>query len=395
VQEAPCRKLNGAWHGCRLRGKRTPVRIALFCPSYGQVGGIEEKARVLIEAFRAQGHAVTVLARGEPATSGSDGDVPVVRREYHQMPRRARHVAHQLRFLRDLPRATRALRRAVTDTASDVVLTLAITSYAPYASALAAAAPLVLSLEGGEPGGRFTANPRALRAALRRATRVVACARSLAASARALAPEVAPRLGVIPNGVEPGLFADGPAYPHPHPYVAAVGRLVPQKGFDVLLEAFAHLGAPEVDLLIAGDGPERRRLEAMRERLGLEGRVHLLGAADRATVARLYRGARLVACPSRWEGLPLVCLEAMASGRAVVASRVDGIPGAVGDGETGLLVPPEDPLALADALGALLEDGPRRERLGARARALVCAELTWASVAERYLAVLADAAAAR
>src|SRR5207249_2358187 len=102
--EAPCGRLHGAWHGCCVRAKRTPVRIALFCPSYGQVGGIEEKARVLIEAFRAQGHAVTVLARGEPATSGSDGDVPVVRREYHQMPRRARHVARQLRFLRDLPR---------------------------------------------------------------------------------------------------------------------------------------------------------------------------------------------------------------------------------------------------------------------------------------------------
>src|SRR5207245_603208 len=156
-----------------------------------------------------------------------------------------------------------------------------------------------------------------------------------------------------------------PAYAHPRSYVAAVGRLVPQKGFDVLLEAFARLDAPEVDLLIAGDGPERRRLEALRERLGLGARVHLLGAVDRATVASLYQGARLVVCPSRWEGLPLVCLEAMASGRAVVASRVDGIPDAVGDGETGLLVQPEDPVALAGALRALLDDGPRRERLGA------------------------------
>src|SRR5213083_1575653 len=315
-------RLNRAWHGRRARAKRAPVRIALFCPSYGQVGGIEEKARVLIEAFRARDHAVTVLARGEPGTSSHDGDVPVVRSEYHQMPRRARHVARQLRFLRERPRATRALRRAVADAGSEVVLTLAITSYAPYVSALAAAAPLVLSLEG----------------------------------------------------VEPGLFADGRAHPHARPYVAAVGRLVPQKGFDVLLEAFARLDAPEVDLLIAGDGPERRRLEALRARLGLAARVHLLGAVDRAAVASLYRGARLVVCPSRWEGLPLVCLGAMASGRAVVASRVDGIPDAVGDGETGLLVPPEDPVALAGALRALLEDGPRRERLGARGRALVRAD---------------------
>jgi glycosyltransferase involved in cell wall biosynthesis len=212
---------------------------------------------------------------------------------------------------------------------------------------------------------------------------------------QALAPEIAARLSVIPNGVEPERFTDGPAYAHPRPYVAAVGRLVAHKGLDVLLEAFAHLAAPEVDLLIAGDGPERPRLEALRDRLGLGVRVHLLGAVDGTSVASLYRGARLVACPSRWEGLPLVCLEAMASGRAVVASRVDGIPDAVRDGETGLLVPPEDPVALAAALRTLLEDGPRRERFGARGRALVRDELTWTSVAERYLAVLAEAAAAR
>src|SRR5207247_1406351 len=85
----------------------------------------------------------------------------------------------------------------------------------------------------------------------------------------------------------------------------------------------------------------------------------------------LYRGARLVVCPSRWEGLPLVCLEAMASGRAVVASRVDGIPDAVSDGETGLLVQPEDPVALAGALRALLDHGPppgARRRTRRRAR---------------------------
>ncbi len=249
----------------------------------------------------------------------------------------------------------------------------------------------MLSLEGGEPGGLFTANPRVLRWALRRSTRVVACARSLAASARALAPDIEPRLMFIPNGVDPARFGDGPSYRHPLPYIAAVGRLVPQKGFDVLLEAFARVPIP-VDLLIAGEGPERPRLEILRERLGLRGRVHLLGTMDPATVASLYRGAALVAVPSRWEGLPLVCLEAMATGRAVVASRVDGIPDAVVDGETGLLVQREDVEELTVALATLLADPPRCARFGQRGREVVCQELTWKKVADRYMQTLAAAA---
>src|SRR5262249_50906992 len=101
-----------------------------------------------------------------------------------------------------------------------------------------------------------------------------------------------------------------------------------------------------VDLLIAGDGPERAALLAARDRLGLAERVQLLGTLDRDGVAALYRGALFAVCPSRWEGLPVACLEAMASSRAVVASAVDGIPDAVLPGNTGILVPAEDAGAL-------------------------------------------------
>jgi glycogen(starch) synthase len=363
------------------------VRIALFCPSFGQVGGIETKAERLIAAFRAAGHEVVVLARGAtepPAT------VPIVRVPFHQAPRRVRHVSRQLRFGRQLPGAVSALRRAAVAARCDVVLTLAITSYAPYAAALARVAPVVFSLEGGEPGGRFTSNPVWLRRALRCATRVVACARSLARSAAELVPDLGARLSVVPNGVDPERFAAGPAHDHPRPYVLAVGRLVHQKGFDVLLEAFARVASevPSADLLIAGDGPERAALEQRRTGLGLEGRVTFLGNAAPPRVAELYRGAALVACPSRWEGLPLVCLEAMASGRAVIASAVDGIPDAVADGETGVLVPREDSAALAAALAGLLRDDVRRDRLGTRGRERVRAEFTWDTVTRRYLDVL-------
>jgi glycosyltransferase involved in cell wall biosynthesis len=311
---------------------------------------------------------------------------------YHQLPRRGRHLARQLRFARALPGAVRALRRAVRDADANVVLALAISSYAPYAIALASAAPVVLSLEGGGPG--FTRNPRVMRWALRRAARVVAVASSLARTAEVLAPGIRPRLTVIPNGVDPARFAAGPTFSHPRRYVLAVARLSHEKGIDVLLDAVAALGpgAGELDLVIAGDGPERPRLVAQRTALRLERRVHFLGDTAPERLPPLYRGAAVVACPSRWEGLPLVCLEAMASGRAVVASAVDGTPDAVIDGETGVLVPPEDPGALARAIETLLRTPGRAERLGARGAEVVRERFDWRRIAARYLDVLRDAA---
>lgn len=369
------------------------MRIALFCPSFGQVGGIERKAERLVVAFRHEGHEVTVLARGAPTVAGPATDVPVVRVPYHQLPRRTRHVARQLRFLRELPGAVSRLREAAAEARSDVALALAVSSYAPYAIALASAAPVVLSLEGGGPG--FTRHPRVMRWALRRAARVVACASSLARTALDLAPEIRPRLRVVPNGVDPERFAEGTAFPHPGPYVLAVARLSHEKGIDVLLDAFARLRDLHVDLLVAGDGPERPTLEQQRDGLELGGRVHFLGTVDAERMPALHRGALLLACPSRWEGLPLVCLEAMAAGRAVVATAVDGTPDAVLAGESGLLVPPEDPGALAAALEVLLRDPQRRAALGARGHALVRERFTWDAVARRYLEVLTEAARER
>src|SRR5262249_58775709 len=110
---------------------------------------VETKAGRLTADFTGAGHEVTVLGRGgsvggTPAVSRT----PVVRVPFHQVPRRLHHVSRQLRFARQLPGVTTALGRAARDARSDVVLTLAITSYAPYAVALARVTPVVLSLEG-------------------------------------------------------------------------------------------------------------------------------------------------------------------------------------------------------------------------------------------------------
>jgi glycosyltransferase involved in cell wall biosynthesis len=150
--------------------------------------------------------------------------------------------------------------------------------------------------------------------------------------------------------------------------VAAVGRLVPVKGFDVLLRALpAVLAAvPDTQVVLVGDGPERFALTALAGRLGVAGRVRLDGPSP--DVATTLAAADVLAAPSRNEGMGRVLVEAMALGVPVVGAAVGGIPSVVGDGEAGRLVPPDDPPALAAALIELGRDGGLRAQLSEAAR---------------------------
>lgn len=146
------------------------------------------------------------------------------------------------------------------------------------------------------------------------------------------------------------------------PVVGTVGRLVPQKGHDLLVAALAHL-PPDVHLAIIGEGERRDALLQQARTLGLDDRVHLAGW--RPDAAALMAAFDLFALPSRWEGFGLVLLEAMAQSLPVVASRVSAIPEIVIDGETGRMVPPDDVPALAVALSHVLASPGR---LGANGR---------------------------
>ena len=146
--------------------------------------------------------------------------------------------------------------------------------------------------------------------------------------------------------------------------VLALTRLTPQKGLGHLLQATARL--PDVQVVIAGEGPEREALEAQARALGIHDRVSFPGF--RADTAALLAEADVVVLPSLKEGLPLAVLEAMAAGRPVVATAIGGTTEAVVHGETGLLVPPGDPPALAHALGTILADPALAARLGAGGR---------------------------
>lgn len=180
---------------------------------------------------------------------------------------------------------------------------------------------------------------------------------------------------VVPNGIDLMSFAPAPAdFPEELgiPGSALTGLLPAalrgRKGHEAAIEAWPAVleAVPGALLVFAGSGPEEPRLRAMAEDLGIASSVVFAGF--RTDVARMLRASTLVLLPSETEALPTVLMEAAACGRAVVASTVGGIPEVVADGVTGVLVPPGDAAALADAVIGLLGDEDRRGAMEAAAR---------------------------
>ena len=166
--------------------------------------------------------------------------------------------------------------------------------------------------------------------------------------------------------------------------VGAAGRLSPEKGFDIFLEAAALVcrQRDDVGFLLLGEGKQRAALEQRRAELGLQDRFVLGGF--RTDLDRLLPGLDLAVLSSYTEGLPVAVLEAQAAGLPVVATAVGGTPEVVQDGETGYLVPPGQPVALAQKILDTLADEALRNRLGQAGRLRVRREFTFAAQASRY-----------
>jgi len=198
-----------------------------------------------------------------------------------------------------------------------------------------------------------------------------------------VAPE---RVRLIPNGADVAYFAmlqDAEAVrayrrrwqiPDAHRVIGGMGRLASGrvKGFDLLLAAAALVRqqVPELHVVVVGDGPRRPFLEVKAQRLGLQERVHFVGATD--DVRLPLAAMEVFVFPSRWpEGFGLALIEAMACGRPVVATNRGAVPDIVRHGQDGWLVPPEDPQALADGIVRLLRDPETARRMGDQAQARV------------------------
>ena len=362
------------------------------------VGGPASHAPALAAALREAGHEVVAVTTADAAPPDQPYRVEWVRRG---LPAPVRHLA-----------VARAVARAARG--ADVVYATTMIRRASL-GALVARRPLVAKLVADEAyererrAGRFGgtlaefqelpggARVRALRAtrtaALRRARRIVvpsAYLREIALRwgldpARVVVvPNPAPPLGDLPSRGEAreALGLSGRV-------VATAGRLTAQKALGDALDAIARVDGAA--LVVLGDGPERPRLEARRDELGLGDRVRFLGAGTRADVVRLFRAADVALLTSAWENLPHTVLEALAAGTPVVATAVGGVPEVVREGENGLLVAAGDVEAIGGALARLLGDDPLRERLAAAAAPSV-EELSEPRILSRIVAEIEEAA---
>jgi len=199
------------------------------------------------------------------------------------------------------------------------------------------------------------------------------------------------RLAMLANGLDTELFSPDPGVPRSDTELLCVGRASdPNKGIPALLRALARLPEP-VRLTLVDSAESDARVWAAR--LGCGERLRITGRGTPEELVRLYRSAALVVVPSRYEGFGLPAAEAMACGAPVVATQAGALPEVIGVGGGGVLVPPDDPEALAKAIGALLEQPETRRTLGARARPRIEAAYAWPRVAARtvaeYRAILA------
>lgn len=370
------------------------MRVALLSraifPLHGY-GGLERHVAALEKYLRLEGCDVTLYTSPTrpPASGAAVERVGTAFVPYRMIPWPRRNGFTILdRDTNYLAWSVRASRRLLAGERTDIVQADGGAGFGYALLAGAESPPLVLHPHGME---EFQAPQpkRALYFPLRAATRFAARRAS-----RVLAPDASMRsdvlenlgcdeskVAIVPNAVDLSLIdrevpkADLGIPPETR-VLLSVGRLEPNKGFALLARALSRISG---DLLwiLAGDGPERERIEAEIERGRLGAQARLLGRVSEDELHALYRRCELFIHPTLYEGSSMVTLEAMAHRKPVVATRVGGIPDKVIDGENGLLVPPGDVDALAEAVAEALRDPVRLAAWGARGRVIAESRFSW------------------
>lgn len=377
-----------------------PLRLLVLSQLPPGVGGGELQTLLQLREMVRLGHRVTAIdltpRHDGPAEEMMEG-VRILRVRTPRAP-----VLRALAYHGRIAALTgREARRA--DVAQLNHLGTGLVTAAPILKALRVPAVVVIwgsAAKGVGPfgsGWRFRAARRLARACERQVVLATVAAGHLAREG--FDPR---RVRFIPNGIETARFhpaedgqraAPEPGWPEPGPIAISVGRLVPAKGLDTLIDAWSRLRGvhPDARLALVGDGPLRAEIESRAKDAGIGDRVVFLGARD--DVPALLRRADLYVSASRTEGMSNALLEALGSGLPVVATRAGSAPDVVVDGECGVLVPIGAPDALAAGLGRLLGDAALRARMGAAARRRAVAEFSIGAIVGRYIEMYREIAA--
>jgi glycogen synthase len=371
------------------------MNIALFSSDfYPSVGGVQEVVRQSAHALIRAGDKPMVFTNRWPKTLPANEmweQIPVHRHVFRVPEPNFKQMGGALLVG---PWTLRQVCRQLKEHATQLIHIHCASSNAHYAMAARRKLrlPMVLTVHGElsmDPSRLFQRSAFAqsnLRKAIDQADAITACSQQALAEAELFyGKPLGDRARVVYSGVRVEDFSVATPYIHPRPYLLSIGRLAPQKGFDVLLracsEVFKHNSSH--DLILAGDGPEHNALVKLAEKLQISSRVYFFGPAPRETTIRLFAGSEFVVTPSRQEAMGIVNLEAMAAGKAVIATRVGGVPEIVQDGKNGVLVSPESVFDLTGAIMTMLSDPARRAQL-AKAGKQRAMEFDWSRINEQF-----------
>lgn len=359
------------------------MRVALVSPYDMDVpGGVQEHVQHLAAALRTQGDEVTVVAPGTRSRGGLRVVGPSVKVPFNDS------VA-PIGLRPDLLRRT---WRVLHELAPDVVhVHEPMVPWVSVAATATSPAPVVATFHAWSDRDRaYRLAGRVLRRVLGRIDAHLAVSPAAAAYHGAALDRRPEDFEVVPNGVEVSRFRGAAPFTQmgEQPSLLFVGRLEPRKGLDQLLHAMSRLKTtrPDLRLYVVGDGPDRDRCQQLLP-ARLRSDVVFLGRVDADELPRFYASCDLFVAPALGgESFGIVLIEAMAAGCPVVASDIPGYASVVTDGVDGRLVPPRDPEALAEAIGALL-DNPSLARALATTAAGSVDRYDWAAVADRVRSI--------
>ena len=377
------------------------MNILIVTPYFPpQTGGVATFLDSLQRFLRQQGHKVHVLLPGpsheiSPRLSTTDA---IEHEFYMRVPFiPAATLKGMLAFSLFFPLTVSRLSRFMKENAIDLVLLEYPLPYMFYFTILKRLrnVKFIVGIHGDDVLSLHLAPKHeqwAVKHLIRNANWLLAHSSSLLSQIKARVSQLNDNQSYIPYGIESDSLhvlarCSGNTFSLPsNPYVLTIAKLYKRKGLDVLLHAIQKLGtmAQTYRFVIVGDGPEEHTLKQLASRLRIEELVIFTGELQKMEIAQLLQNCEFFVLPSRSEPFGIVLLEAMTFSKAIIATKVGGIPEFVIDGHNGVLIPPDDSAALAEQILRMINDGEQRSRIGKNGLVAVEEKYDYKVVIKRY-----------